>query len=369
MASTGFFSLSQELICSILKQLRFGDIYAIIQTSSHLYRTFVASRNNILWDLARTSMEPEVLVEAVTAVKLRNIQCDVDFGLEFNEISSRAKEISKEGGRNSVLPDMMSSTDLTMLCQFHLAVEYFIVDYGIQEASNSLSSFNDSTSDLSSSLLTRLQRAFYRYDICQTMSYHPGRLDHPLDYGALFCASNLLFKVDTEWEVEEIAAIWLYMYVKMVNVLEDHEKEPIQMVGGPAISGSISVLHTTFLSSRTLPSLRAFFQSSLDQQRQLLLPVQISSPDQQDRVGEFLPYSLRKRPVGLYDSRSHVVFRSEEDMLPDLNMAWLCRQELRGFEYCDLPCKSNHQDGGPGLGERGALSRPRMIDECKYTVK
>lgn len=159
-------------------------------------------------------MGPKVLVDAVTAVKLRNTGPGFDEEeMKLNEISALAAERLLGGdGRPSLPRGLMSSADLTTLRQLQSAVEYFIDDYCSQELPVLFNSPSTPASDLSSTMLARLQRAFYRFDICRTMWFYPGSAHDQWHHKIWMYDPRELLSKTTPWEIEEIACIWQYLH-------------------------------------------------------------------------------------------------------------------------------------------------------------
>jgi hypothetical protein len=222
MASANLHSLSTELICLILQSIHPGrDLYAFLQASSLAYRAFTAQKDFLLWHLAQCSMVPEVLVLAVTAVKLRNAKCARP-GLQrkFKQISALAVEKLLGGhGKPSLPRELMSSADLTRLCQLQSVVEYFIHDYCSQELPVFFSPSSTSASDLSPTELARLQRAFYTYDIYQTRCYSP-RGFHPLWPGGTLIIPSAQVNRHKWWELDEVACIRQYIRKRLEDIID-----------------------------------------------------------------------------------------------------------------------------------------------------
>jgi hypothetical protein len=168
MASANFNSLSAELICLILQSIHSArDLDAFLQASSFAYRAFKVQKDLILWHLAQCAMVPEVLMLAVTAVKLRNVDCASNGAeKEFRQISALVADKLLGGHYRPTLPhDLMSSADLARLCQLQSVVEYFIHNYCSQELPVPFSSSSSSrtpAADLSPTELARLSACFLR---------------------------------------------------------------------------------------------------------------------------------------------------------------------------------------------------------------
>lgn len=334
MAPVILSSLSPELICLILQKVHSGrDLHAFVQTSSYIYQAFTASKDSILWNLAKCSMVPEVLVEAVTATKLRNMQCGFEeVEINFDEISSLATEVILTGGNKDALPhNLMSSVDILTLHQVQSAVEYFIDGYCSQQLPVLFPPGTDAAFDLSTTELARLQRAFYRYDVCQTMWYYPGRFHHDWPYRTSRYDAHALLSRLKLWEVEEIACVWQYIHQRLQGVLNAQGQKLLESIVATSSAkqaepgkGSESKLegpdeaelrprfeegsddfifsrdgkmyqaeHITYLAARPLPFLQYLCQSEADQQRLLIFEYQRYAQDHLCRV---LEKDLKSRP-------------------------------------------------------------------------
>jgi hypothetical protein len=119
MASANFNSLSAELICLILQSIHSArDLYALLYASSFAYRAFKVQKDLILWHLAQCARVPEVLVLAVTAVKLRNVD-SASNGAEkkFTQISAYVADKLLGGHYRPTLPH-----DFDVVCRSSKAV-------------------------------------------------------------------------------------------------------------------------------------------------------------------------------------------------------------------------------------------------------
>jgi hypothetical protein len=224
MASPSLSSLSPELICLILQKVHSGsDLYAFLQKSSYIYGAFTASRDLIIWNLARCSMVPKVLVDAVTAVELRNMECGFDeVEQKNNEISALARDkLLETDGKRPLPQDLISSADLLALRRLQCAIEYLIDGYCSLQLPALFTSSTSAASGLSDTELARLQRAFYMYDICQTMWYYPGRFHNHWGHrtsGRQLCP---LFTKSNPWEIEEVSCILQYLHKRMDGIFDD----------------------------------------------------------------------------------------------------------------------------------------------------
>lgn len=90
------------------------------------------------------------------------------------------------------------------LRQLQSAVKYFIDGYWSLKLPALSTSSTRATSDLSTTELARPQRAFYRYDICQTMWHYPGRFHNHWDHKTSRCQPRTLFTKLNHWEIGEV---------------------------------------------------------------------------------------------------------------------------------------------------------------------
>jgi hypothetical protein len=400
-------SLLPELICLILTQLDCAGIHAVTQTSSYIYRAFTASRDFKLREVARKSLVPEVLVEAVTAVKLRNMECG--FGeVEQNsiEIYALARESILSGAdTQALLHDFMSSADILGLHQLQSAVEYFVHAYCNRTPPLWPDASNAAACHLSWTELARLQRAICRYDICQTLSHHPGYRHDRWECRVEICDPSLLLVDASPWEIEEVACIWQFMHKQLDNIFDkledallesivarsytDPSGDMIHSIPNPQTQDEVALRHPfdlgrenfifstcgrifqtehiAFLASRTLPFLQTLFESDTDRQRRLILKYQ---QNELDHLGNFLEdRGPRTRPIisALIFSRPVVSF--EGDKLSARNLAWLRVAQIRGTEYFGLPCNYNLRDWGYVFWDECNLRLSMVADECKSMGK
>lgn len=304
-------------------------------------------------------MVPEVLVEAVTAVKLRNMECGFkEVEMKFEDISAlAAEELLNSSGRGALPHKLMSSPDLLTLRQLQSAIEYFIDGYCSYQLPILFTPGTNMTSDLSVTELARLQRAFYRYDICQTMWYYPGRFHYDWQFKTSRYDARLLLSRLKPWEVEEIACVWHHIHKRLENIFDEQGQTLLESIvstsgskqtetGGSSTTKldqqdgcglrprfeepyddfvfsedgkAYQAEHVTFLASRPLPFLQALLESGQDKQRQLMFEYQVF---ELDYLGRLLEKNFSSRPL-----RKEANF--DGDKVSGCNRAWLWATKAR----------------------------------------
>lgn len=395
MAPATLSSLSPELICLILQKVHSGhDLYAFLRTSSYIHQAFAASKDLILWNLARSSMVPEVLVEAVTAVKLRNMECSLhEVDMKFEEISAlAAEEIINSSSRRALPHKLMSSADLLTLRQLQSAVEYFIDGYCSCQLPILFSPGKKTTSDLSVTELARLQRAFYRYDICQTIWYYPGRFQRDLQSQTSRYDARLLLSRLKPWEVEEIACVWHHINQRLEDMFDKQGQTLLESIvltsdSKQTKTGGSSTIkldqqadcglrprfkelsddfvfsedgkayrpaQVTFLASRPLPFLQALFESGQDKQRRMMFEYQVFELDH-------LCTLLRKA----FHTRLLEEANFEGDKVPGCNRAWPWAQKAMAPPFVITGVIYHRRTWGYVFWDEGRIESSGLLDKSK----
>jgi hypothetical protein len=414
MATTTLNDLPGELICLILQQVGSGkDLYAFLRASSKIYGAFSTSKDSILWKISRHSMVPEVLVDAITAVKLRNMECDFrEVCSKYYEISALAREkLLTEDDNRSWPKDWITGADLSALTQLQSAVEYFVDEFCSQSLPTLFKHPSHPVRDLSIIERSRLQRAFFRYDICRTLMYYPGRFrDDLVELLTLVVDLVMLLHHLKLWEVEEIACIWQYMRKRLGDVFDILGEKVLDSVVSnpgqgkvaqdslPANSSGVPIAavlvsrfnegqddfifseagkgfqyrHITFLAGRPLPFLQTLFESGADTQRRLVFKYEgFENVD----LGQILRENCILRRIFPSNDRwlhSGQPTEFEGDKLDNRNLAWQWASNLMAecHQYC-LPGDFDLRTGGYVFWdedrlERGGITqgRPPFVNEA-----
>jgi hypothetical protein len=355
-------------------------------------------------------MVPEVLVDAITAVKLRNMECAFDeVWPKYHEISALAREkLLTEDGNGSWPKDWIPGADLSALTQLQSAVEYFVGKFCSQSLPTLFKHPSHPVRDLSIIERSRLQRAFFRYDICRTLTYYPGRFHD--DWGDLQTSRAELaplIQILKPWEVEEIACIWQYMRKRLGDVFDILGEKVLDSVVSnprqgkaaqdslPANSPGVAVAavlvsrfnegqddfifseagkefqyeHVTFLASRPLPFLQTLFESGTDTQRRLVLKYQCFEED--DLEWALRSISKIHRVFEVDEKRLQLVQLTEFEgnKLNNRNQAWLCASDMFAEcpQYC-LPGNFDLRTGGYVFWDEDRLERGGRTQDRRLCV-
>jgi hypothetical protein len=236
--------LSPELLVTILQFLSSPrDLYTIIKTSSQFYRVFAAYKQSILSAILLNAIPSEIEADFILAYRAQRIR---KFVPEHNkrhifpsDEHARDRELFSNLDRESVaILDQFESRNVEPLCEvifdraflpdtwiFYCNFEHFIASYSTNALLELQKSFYSSKESLSFTERTRLQRAFFRWEI----------------YTCLFQIS-LIFRDDirvsaprftamlSSWEVEEISCVAQFYMTFMEELCDRIENDFVILI-------------------------------------------------------------------------------------------------------------------------------------------
>ena len=395
--------LSPEIICSILKEIRsVQQLYSFLQTSPYIYRAFQSAKDSILWNVEQRSLATSVLTDALTAVKLQNMKCG------FNEVWSKYEEIravTKEKLSNNDIANTgpqkwITSTDLITLCRVQSAVNYFIDDFCSRKIPTLHHASTGAAMPISELERARLQRAFYRYDICHTMTNYPGRFHEDWPYQTKRCQLEPVLAQYTPWEVEEITCVQQYLHEQIQDIFDVLGEELMQSAMATSSTSQAATTLTIpprtvneveiiimsrfeegrddyffseagksaqeeliiFLAGRTFPFLRALFDMETHNQKDFVFKhVGFDS----DRLGEALA-SIYSREAGAgvqYNGAyGDQPTEFEGDKVTDRNLAWLWSKYMRPPSHHCSSCAFTLRDWGYVFWDQDRIKQSGLIE-------
>ncbi|MCJ1435883.1 hypothetical protein MMC27_005259 [Xylographa pallens] len=391
MTSACLESLSIELIPTILQQLDSpAELYRLICASPVFYQVFTRHKSSVLAAVIQIAIPQEVLPDALAA-------CDASAVRRFvAELPCRTREdshisatvlepIIREFIQNYLRRDYHyphGSRDLPLmvsLCRLWATVDFFVSRYK-QEAFKQIrerlvesnldpkvydDNFSDEGTDLSRTEISRLQRAFYRFEIYRKL--FPFNTSTVQLYPILNAAHQAYLFISNfpDWEREELACVYDYLIVYTQDVfdkLEDDFVNTVEAGAQAAKEASEPLTKDDYLSFSRLNmlGLSHFTESTkrLHHKRHILLTTTFGLPylkkldviDQSVRLDLITPYvgeqleprlvDIFLRSVGAGNEPSETIWPSVTisfvDTLSDWNMGWIwarAAQEVHHHVY------------------------------------
>ena len=389
--------LPPELICLILGEIRsVHHLYLFLRASSYVYRAFISSKDLILWNVERRSIAPSVVIDALIAIKLQQAKCTIsELWSEYEEIRELTKEKLLNNGIKITEPQgWISSADLTTLSQVQSTIEYFIDDFSSRKLRTLHHTADGTAMPMADLERARLQRAFYRYNACHMLANYPGRLhvhwhlQQPSWSGLLHCLNSLLGQF-APWEVEEIVCVHQYLRQRIQEIFDVLGDELMNSIMANPVNGQAATTLAdrketimvsrfeaarddycfseagkwaqqqmiNYLAGRTLPFLRALFESEVHTQRRLVLTGFAFGSDLLSKI--LGRTGLREGTVG--NDGQHREY--EGDKLTNYNLAW------QWSRYTYLPphrcssCVFNLREWGYVIWDQDRIKQSGLIDE------
>ena len=248
MERNHFDRLSSELITPILLELPTPQaLYSLIRASPKAFQVFLASKETILVALLHQVIRPAALTDALAAVQasqLKNLGPDRKAVLLFvRKYENKRQKAFEQDGQHYSLATAIA------LCQLYRSTQYFIKDltsrsnfylrrcrdvvtiqtpYGFdlpeddgfdglgESQGEQVVDRDDQYDPLSCEEESRLQRAFYRYELYtqifgSNMEYRGEKLwELPLD-------SHFFLDNYQHWEIEELRCVDNYLWSRLSN--------------------------------------------------------------------------------------------------------------------------------------------------------
>ena len=249
MERNHFDRLSSELITPILLELPTTQtLYSLIRASPKAFQVFLASKETILVSLMHRVIRPAALIDALAAVQasqLKDVGPDRKAVLCFvRKYENKRHRAFKEDGQHYSLATTIA------LCQLYRSTQYFIKDltsrsnFYLRRCRDTVQTPNgfvipqgngsdglwrsegehvvdrdDEYEPLSCEEESRLQRAFYRYELYtqifgSNMEYMGEKLwELPLD-------SHFFLDNYQHWEIEELRCVDNYLLSRLSNCFD-----------------------------------------------------------------------------------------------------------------------------------------------------
>ena len=307
MEGNHFDRLSSELITPILLELpTTQDLYSLIRASPKAFQVFLASKETILVSLMHQVIRPATFIDALAAVQASQLK---DLGpdrravlLFLRKYENKRQKAFEQDGQHYSLATAIA------LCQLYRSTQYFIKDltsrsnfylrrcrdtvtiqtvYGFDLAEDDgfglegsqgehVVDRDDQYDPLSCEEESRLQRAFYRYELYtqifgSNMEYMGEKLwELPLD-------SHFFLDNYQHWEIEELRCVDNYLWSRLSNTFDRIENSfigiqlpepPLDLSLQPYIRSAklreakyqISSLYLDYLMNMSLPLLHHALQ-------------------------------------------------------------------------------------------------------------
>ena len=382
MERNHFDRLSSELITPILLELPTTQaLYSLIRASPKAFQVFLASKEKILVSLMHRVIRPAALIDALAAVQASQLK---DLGPDRKAVllfvrkyeNKRQKAFEQDGQRYSLATAIA-------LCQLYQSTQHFIKDltsrsnfylrrcrdtvtiqtgYGFdipeEDGSDSLwrsqeehvVDRDDQYEPLSCKEESRLQRAFYRYEIYtqifgSNMEYKGEKLwELPLD-------SHFFLDNYQHWEVEELRCVDNYLWSRLSNSFDRIENsfigiqlpEPpmdlslqsyIRSVKLREAKYQISSLYLDYLMNLSLPVLHhALRLDRLGMQQEMSSRIAYDSQKRSlsTRLEEYWRMLSRRDGIVVHD-HIHAASRQSpfQDTIDRPNEGWLYALSKRG---------------------------------------
>ncbi|KAM0804660.1 hypothetical protein BDR22DRAFT_817744 [Usnea florida] len=250
MEGNHFDRLSSELITPIMLELpTTKDLYSLIRASPKAFQVFLASKETILVSLMHQVIRPAAFIDALAAVQASQLK---DLGPDRRAVllfvrkyeNKRQKAFGQDGQHYSLATAIA-------LCQLYRSTQYFIKDltsrsnfylrrcretltiqtpygfdlaeddgFGLQGSQGEhVVDRDDQYDPLSCEEESRLQRAFYRYELYtqifgSNMEYMGEKLwELPLD-------SHFFLDNYQHWEIEELRCVDNYLWSRLSNTFD-----------------------------------------------------------------------------------------------------------------------------------------------------
>ena len=250
MEGNHFDRLSSELITPIMLELpTTKDLYSLIRASPKAFQVFLASKETILVSLMHQVIRPAAFIDALAAVQASQLK---DLGPDRRAVllfvrkyeNKRQKAFEQDGQHYSLATAIA-------LCQLYRSTQYFIKDltsrsnfylrrcretltvqtpygfdlaeddgFGLQGSQGEhVVDRDDQYDPLSWEEESRLQRAFYRYELYtqifgSNMEYMGEKLwELPLD-------SHFFLDNYQHWEIEELRCVDNYLWSRLSNTFD-----------------------------------------------------------------------------------------------------------------------------------------------------
>lgn len=247
--SQNFSSLPPELLVNILQSLSSAkDLYAIIRSSSQFYRIFTTYKRSVLSAILLRAMSRwEVEADFILAYRAQKIwkltpehhvrgqygeheyTMDEDRGL-FDSLNQQSiallDQFERRKDERLQLSELISHpTHLLDIWIFYCNFEHLIVSYSTRALSNLHQSFFDSNDSLSSIEHTRLQRAFFRWEVYTCLFQISQVFNDDFRFSAPSTDPAPRFAAMLRpWEVEEICCVAQF-YKVLAEELSDRIEE------------------------------------------------------------------------------------------------------------------------------------------------
>ncbi|KAE8163789.1 hypothetical protein BDV40DRAFT_311525 [Aspergillus tamarii] len=235
-------SLSPELLVNILQFLNSPrDLDAIVRTSPQFYRVFASYKQSIVCAILLHAIPQEVERDFVLAYRAQRIWKLVPEDEErrggyrrrrhqelFDSLNQESNAILDQykSGKDEQLYELVSDRALLLdLWRFYSSFEQLLESYSIRALSDLQQSSTVSDALLSFTEKTRLQRAFFRWEI-YTCLFQISQIfgDDPLDPAPRFAAML------RPWEIEEISCVGQFHKGLLEELCDKIEEDFVTMV-------------------------------------------------------------------------------------------------------------------------------------------
>ena len=386
--------LSTELITLILLELpTIQSLHSLIRASPKILHVFLASKENILLFLLRRTIKPAVFIDALAAVQasqLKESSPDRKTVLAFlrrYEIK-RHKAVEEQGQH-------FSRRTAVSLCQLYWSTQYFIKELTIRSnfylhrcrdsfirSQNGSSDLLRKTGKLSIPLSfteeTRLERAFYRYQLYTQI------FSSDMEYGGeklweLPSDSHFFLNKYQHWEIEELACVENYLWSLLSNAFDRIEPAFVGIqLPAPPLDESEPVQPQTYNRSVALRAARYQIHSLyVDYLLSLSLPfiryaLRLDRLDMQRKISSHIYYDGQKRSLstaleGLWKMITHIESNMIHNYVQNFTQGgiFLFKDTIHGPNEGWLSVYGNNQSISPYAIKNTTQSLGYVFWDCK----
>ncbi|BAE59661.1 unnamed protein product [Aspergillus oryzae RIB40] len=239
--------LSPELLVNILQSLTSSrDLDAIVKASSQVYRVFASYKQSVVSAILLQAIPQEVELEFVLAYRAQRIWKLVPEDEEqrggyrrgryqelFDSLNQESTAILDQykSGKGEQLHELISNRALLLdIWKFYSSFEHLLVSYGTRALSDLQHSSSVPNVLLSFTEKTRLQRAFYRWEI-YTCLFQISQVfgDRPLRPAPATDPAPRFAAMLRPWEVEEISCVAQFYRVLLEELSDRIEEDFVTM--------------------------------------------------------------------------------------------------------------------------------------------
>ncbi|KAE8330983.1 hypothetical protein BDV39DRAFT_169722 [Aspergillus sergii] len=416
-------SLSPELLVNIMQSLTSSrDLDAIIKTSSQFYRVFAAYKQSILSTILLGAIPQEVELDFVLAYRAQRIWKFVPgnedeelYGMprvrRFRKLSDSLNQESTAilddflSGKDDQLYELISDRALSPdIWKFYSSFEHLLASYGTRAFSDLQQSPSVSNVLLSFTEKTRLQRAFYRWEI-YTCLFQISQVfgDRPLRPAPSTDPAPRFAAMLRPWEIEEMCCVGQFYKALMEELSDRIEDDFVTMakekmdtrvdVGGEKVEagayldwfglwwydesskGSERSEHINYLISRGMLAVRRLTSAPFPIVRRMIVESYLEARGKNSillGLDESDPREEREGDEGESGKGHPAENNSDDECLRHCNFGWLWavgNDKMKWRWKIDLPANYELRNRGYVFWDKARLLRCKEFQSPRDPVK